>query len=138
MKSIKNIRLKEYDYTSNGYYFVTICTNYRRHILTGHVKSVVAQFIEHFSKTISGVNVDYYVIMPSHLHIILVLQECALKLGEVVRRLKAATNRKTGIRLWQPNYYEHVIRNEKALQRIREYVVNNPAAETIEFKQFYE
>ena len=83
-------------------------------------------------------NVDYYVIMPSHLHIILVLQECALKLGEVVRRLKAATSRKTGIRLWQPNYYEHAIRNEKALQRIREYVVNNPAAETIEFKQFYE
>ena len=138
MKSVKNIRLKEYDYTSNGYYFVTICTNYRRSILTGHVKNVVAQFIEHFSETISGVNVDYYVIMPSHLHIILVLEECTLKLGEVVRRLKAATSRNTELRLWQPNYYEHVIRNEKALQRIREYIVNNPAAETIEFKQFYE
>jgi REP element-mobilizing transposase RayT len=138
MKGMKDIRLKEYDYKSSGYYFVTICANYQRSILTGHVKNVVAQFIERFPTTVSGVSVDYYVVMPSHLHIILVLHECTLKLGEVVRRLKAATSRKTGIQLWQPNYYEHVIRNEEALRRIREYIVNNPAADIIEFKQFYE
>ena len=49
MKSIKNIRLKEYDYTSNSYYFVTICTNYRRHILTGHVKSVVEGLVYQYA-----------------------------------------------------------------------------------------
>lgn len=40
--------------------------------------------------------------------------------------------------IWQWNYYEHVIRNEKALKKIREYVVNNPEAEKINFEKFYE
>ena len=138
MKSIKNIRLGEYDYTSDGYYFVTICMNYRIPHLTGHIEDVVAQFIEHISEKIEGVNTDYYVIMPTLLHIIFVLQECKLKLGEVVRRLKAVTSKQTGIKLWQPNYYEHVIRDERALNRIRVYIMNNPQAEKIEFTQFYE
>ena len=138
MKGIKNIRLGEYDYASNGYYFVTICTNYRTPRLTGHTKGVVAQFIEHISEKIEGVNINYYMIMPTHLHIIIILHECKLKLGEVVRRLKATTSKQIGFNLWQPNYYEHVIRNERALSRIREYIVNNPLAERIEFTQFYE
>jgi putative transposase len=138
MKRTKNIRLKEYDYASNGYYFVTICTNYRSPHLAGHTKNVVAQFIEHISEEISGVSTDYYVIMPTHLHIILILQECEFKLGEVVRRLKAVTSKQSGIKLWQPNYYEHVIRNETALNKIREYIKNNPLAERIQFEQFYE
>jgi len=138
MKRTKSIRLKEYDYQSNGYYFVTIGTNYRTPHLTGHPKNVVAQFIERISEKIRGVNVDYYTIMPTHLHIILVLHECEFKLGEVVRRLKAITSKQSGIKLWQPNYYEHVIRNERALSRIREYIVNNPLAERIQFEQFYE
>ena len=138
MKKGKNIRLKEYDYTSNGYYFVTICTYYKRPYLTGRIRDLVAQFIERISKKIHGVNVDYCVIMPTHLHVIFVLHGCELKLGEIVRRLKAGTSKQSGIRLWQPNYYEHVIRNEMALSRIREYIVNNPLLEMIEFKQFYE
>ena len=97
MKGIKNIRLKEYDYISDGYYFVTICTNYRHSLLTGQTRTVVAQFIERISAKLEGVSVDYYVIMPSHVHIIIVLQGSAFRLGEVVRRLKAATSRKAGI-----------------------------------------
>jgi REP element-mobilizing transposase RayT len=138
MKGIKNIRLEQYDYTSDGYYFVTICTNQRIPHLTGQIKNVVALFIEHISEKMEGVSIDYYVIMPTHLHIILILHECKSKLGEIVRRLKAATSKQMGSKLWQPNYNEHVIRNEKALSRIREYIVNNPMAERIEFKQFYE
>jgi REP element-mobilizing transposase RayT len=138
MKRIKNIRLEEYDYASNGYYFVTICTDYGTPHLMGHIKDVVAQFIEHISEKIAGASIDYYVIMPTHLHIILILHGCKLKLGEIVRRLKAVTSKQSGIKLWQPNYYEHVIRDERALSRIREYIVNNPLAERIEFTQFYE
>jgi putative transposase len=138
MKKMKNLRLKEYDYASNGYYFVTICTYYMRPYLTGRIRDIVAQFIERISEKIHGVNVDYYVIMPTHLHVIFVLQACKLKLGEIIRRLKAGTIKQSGIRFWQPNYYEHVIRNEKALNKIREYIVNNPLVEMIEFKQFYQ
>uniref|UniRef100_A0A7C4TFR8 Transposase n=1 Tax=candidate division WOR-3 bacterium TaxID=2052148 RepID=A0A7C4TFR8_UNCW3 len=138
MKGIKNIRLKNYNYTSNGYYFITICTNYRRPYLIGQTKNVVAQFIEQIPSKMTGVNIDYYKIMPTHLHIILILEECKLKLGEIVRRIKATTSKQTGIHLWQPNYYEHVIRNEIALKKIREYIENNPLAEKIKFEQFYE
>ncbi len=138
MKGIKNIRLKDYDYRTDGYYFVTICTNYRKPYLVGRIKDVVAQFIEQIPQNITGLKVDYIIIMPTHLHIIFILEECKLKLGEVVRRLKAGTSKKAWIKLWQPNYYEHVIRNKNALNKIREYIQNNPLLEKIKFEQFYE
>jgi len=131
MRALKNIRLRDYDYSSDGFYFVTICTNYRRPHLTGANKQVVARFIEHLPSKISGVKLDYYQIMPSHIHLILILEGCGLKVAEVVRRLKATTTKQVGFRLWQPNYYEHVIRDEKSLAVIREYIQNNPLVERV-------
>ena len=84
-----------------------------------------------------GVRVDFHILMSDHIHFILVLTGCELKLGEVVRRFKAKTSKKAGKKLWQANYYEHVIRNEEALHRIREYIQDNPLAEKIEFEDFY-
>jgi REP element-mobilizing transposase RayT len=75
--------------------------------------------------------------MPTHIHLILILEDCKLKLSEIIRRLKAAITKQIGFRLWQPNYYEHVIRNEQALSKIREYIQNNPLVEEIELKRFY-
>ena len=137
MKGKKTLRLTNYDYTSDGYYFITVCTYYRRPYIVGKNRDVVAQCIEHISSKTKGVTVNYYVLMPTHVHLIIILDQCEFKLGEVVRRLKAATSKQTGIKLWQPNYYEHVVRNEKALAKIREYITNNPLAERIEFMQFY-
>ena len=136
MKAIKNIRLKHYDYSQNGYYFVTICTNYRRPYLT-KLNSEINSAIKKLNE-IEGAKVDYYTILPSHMHLILILNECKIHLGEILRRFKASTSKETGIKLWQPNYYEHVIRNEQALFRIREYIKNNPLKEKIEFERFYE
>jgi putative transposase len=135
MKAIKNIRLKHYDYSQNGYYFVTICTNYRRQYLA-KLNSEIHSAIKKLNG-IDGVKVDYYVILPSHIHLILILNECKFNLGEIVRRFKASSSKETGIKLWQPNYYEHVIRNEQALFEIREYIKNNSLKEKIEFEQFY-
>jgi len=75
--------------------------------------------------------------MPEHIHVILAMNNCKLPLGEIVRRLKAKATKDTGMKLWQPNYYEHVIRNEKALTEIRKYMLNNPLKRKIEFEQFY-
>ena len=136
MKAIKNIRLKEYDYKSDGYYFVTILTNYRQNLLCDATMNVVARFIGRLGD-IPRVSVDYHIVMPNHIHMILILNNCSLKLGEIVRRFKARTSHALEIQLWQPNYYEHVIRNEQALRRIREYVQNNPGKENIEFNMFY-
>ena len=131
MRAIKNIRLKDYNYSSDGFYFVTICINYRRPYLVNEKKEVVAQFIEQLPYKINGVKLDYYQIMPSHIHLILILEHCELKLSGIVRGLKAAATRQVGFKLWQPNYYEHVIRDEKALARVREYIQNNPWAEKV-------
>ena len=120
MKAIKSIRLKHYDYSQNGYYFVTICTNFNRPYLTD-LKEQISGCIQNLG-LIEGIKIDYYVIMPTHIHMIIILFECKMTLGEIVRRFKASSSRITGIKLWQPNYYEHVIRNEKAFDNIREYI----------------
>ena len=161
MRTIKNIRLRHYDYSSDGYYFVTVCTDYFKPYLVGYTKSVVAQFIGQTfdpqslinqattnkdvvtpfmgqkQKYIPGVKLDRHIIMPTHIHLILILEKCSLKLGEIVRRFKAKTSKTIGFKVWQPNYYEHVIRNEAALNRIREYIQNNPRSREIDFERFY-
>jgi putative transposase len=135
MKTIKNIRLKHYDYSQNGYYFVTICTNYQRSYLP-KLRNNIRENIQNLNE-IDGVEIDYFIVMPTHIHMIVILQECKLTLGEIVRRFKASSSRKAGFKLWQPNYYEHVIRNEKALFKIREYIQNNPLKESIDLDQIY-
>ena len=84
-----------------------------------------------------GIKLDYYKLMPDHLHFILVLKEAKLTLCRYIQNFKSKTtleikkNGFIGKRFWQPNYYEHVIRNEKALSKIREYIENNPDAEKL-------
>jgi len=172
MKAIKNIRLKNYNYKTNGYYFVTICTDYRKPFLQNNtIKDIVVAELARLND-LNGVKIDYYVIMPNHIHLIIVLEDSKYSLFDIVKRFKSKTTvfvnkqfanvdaqlvgrltqadqgrhinkdadqgRQLHQRLWQPNYYEHIIRNEHALGKIREYIQNNPEKEKIEFDQFYE
>ena len=137
MKAIKNIRLRNYDYSINGYYFVTVLTNYRRPYLVQDLYELVNIAIQELNE-LEGVKVDYAVVMSNHIHLILILNDCPLKLGEIVRSLKAKTSRKAGLKLWQPNYYEHAIRHDRALSRIRQYIISNPHVEQIKFRDFYD
>jgi putative transposase len=133
----KNIRLKDYDYSRDGYYFVTICTHNRKPIIDKSNNSI-EETLRELPERFSGVSIDYYMTMPSHIHIIFVLQQSEVPLWEVIRTFKALVSKKTGVKnFWQRGYYEHVIRNEKALFKIREYIQNNPLAESIKFEQFY-
>jgi len=137
MKAIKDVRLKEYDYSSNGFYFVTICTHHRKPFF---INTVLSKLVENEIKKISsikGVSLDQFVIMPDHLHMIINFDDCDLKLGEIVRRFKAKVSKQITAKVWQPNYYEHVIRDEKALRKTREYILNNPLVAEIDFEQFY-
>jgi len=85
----------------------------------------------------SGLKIDWYILMPTHLHMIFVFNETKKDLSEIIRTFKALVTRNTKIKFWQRNYYEHVIRNEDALLKIREYIQNNPLAENIKFEEFY-
>jgi putative transposase len=135
MKAIKKIRLKHYDYSQDGYYFVTVCTNHNQTYLI-NFQEKINRNIQNLNE-MNGVEIDYYVVMPTHIHMIVILNDCKLSLGEIIRRFKAKSSREAGFKLWQPNYYEHVIRNESALLRIREYIQNNPLKEKLDFKEVY-
>lgn len=136
MKNRKNIRLKNYDYRTDGYYFITAVCRQRDNLFENRKRIVEEELLDLERKT-QGLKLDYFVVMPNHVHTILILENCPLHLGEIVRRFKAKVSHKIGKNVWQANYYEHIIRSETALQKIREYIVNNPAAELLKFEQFY-
>lgn len=151
----RSIRLRGYDYRSQGAYFVTLCTAGRLCKLhVEEVRSAVEDAWREISVHFPQVRTDEFVIMPDHVHGILwilgsdvVAQHAALlrpivrghpavlpgSLGAIVRSFKsAATKRINEIRgtpgapVWQRNYYERVIRNDVELNRTREYIHLNP------------
>lgn len=125
MFGIKRARLSKYDYQSNGYYFVTIVADWRQQIFSGR-KDLVRRLLVETAQLCQGVHIDTCNVMPNHVHMIVVLEDSSVTLGEVVRKFKAKVSYALGTKAWQPNYYEHVIRDEKSLNRIREYIINNP------------
>ena len=128
--------MQDYCYNKDGYYFVTLCSANRELFKAEEKKSINAYLIN-ISPGVSGVRIDYFVVMDDHVHLILILENSSLNLGEIVRRFKARVTKDVGHPLWQANYYEHIIRNDKALDRIREYIQSNPCKERISFEEFY-
>jgi REP element-mobilizing transposase RayT len=87
-----------------------------------------------------GIKIDFFVFMPSHCHIIFIFRNAQVKLSAVVQSFKSITTlklKKAGFNnsiFWQKNYYEHIIRNDESLNRIREYIKQNPEKERFDFK----
>ena len=159
MKNRKQIRFKNHDYSQAGYYFVTICVKDRRKVFGrisdgnlqlnsfGEVaRCLWAQIPTHFD----GAQVDVCVVMPEHVHGIIILNDvgnrhaCSLpkkrpyqKLPVIVGSYKSTVTKeihkiKGGEKFqWQKSFFEHVIRDEKSLLKIREYMINNPLAEEL-------
>lgn len=124
MLGIKNVRLPEYDYQSDGYYFVTIGSHFRRINFDG-LEDVVEKIFREVAQALRGVTIDTIIIMPDHVHVLYCLRNSSHTLGEIVRRCKAKTSYILGGRMWKPNYYEHVVRDEQDLNRIRTYIIMN-------------
>ena len=141
MKWRKSIRLKNYDYRTNGYYYVTICCS-RRAKLCLKYQGIIEKHLKNLEKY-DGVKLDYFKLVLNHLHLILILEEAKLPLCRYIQEFKSKTTleiKKVGFiekRFWQPNYFEHVIRSEKALEEIRDYIKNNPLKEKLEFEKIY-
>ncbi|MGM9607334.1 MAG: REP-associated tyrosine transposase [Oscillospiraceae bacterium] len=141
-------RLKEYDYSQPGAYFVTVCTK-NRSMLFGPVgaDSISARMIERtFLETIEqypNVNAPVYVVMPNHFHAILTLSradmESAPTISQVIQSFKRYSTIeyiklvKAGVlppfhgQVWQRSFYDHIIRNDDDYRTIWEYIENNPA-----------
>ena len=169
----RRLRLKGYDYSQDGAYYVTICAQHRLclfgDIVDGKIRlntagSAVQVTWNELPRRFAHLRLDAFVVMPNHVHGIAAFVGAGLALpgddgaarkgaasstptrgdagngaaggaptlGDVVRAFKSLSaihvNRllmRSGP-LWQRNYYEHVIRDEDELNRIREYITNNP------------
>lgn len=145
----RSIRLREYDYARPGAYFVTICARERTCLLGDVTKGVMilnsyGQVVESCWQALplhfSHVQGDAFVIMPNHVHGIIVLRRGEAfaanasplqgtksgSLGAIVQNFKSVTTRRInqmrgmlGTPFWQRNYYEHIIRNEDEWNEIR-------------------
>ncbi|MBR6504607.1 MAG: transposase [Clostridia bacterium] len=137
----KSIRLKGYDYSQEGYYFITICTQGRQKIFGKIIKDemVLSRYGLEAQKILVNlqrrlgqkISINSYIIMPNHIHLILILKKNnIINLKDFITTYKSVVskkiNKKESIKLWQRNYYEHIIRNEKELYAITEYIENNP------------
>ena len=154
-----SFRLKDYDYSQAGAYFVTICTQKGKSILGKVVEEemvlnkygrVVKQSWNELSCHFLNMKIDWFVVMPNHIHGIIALDDDCRggvppprgketlplqkpKLCQVIGYFKYQTTKlineirsTPGFRVWQRNYYEHVIRNEDKLNKIRYYIQTNP------------
>jgi REP element-mobilizing transposase RayT len=171
---IESARLKEYDYSFPNWYYVTINTKNHREFLgriisDKFVPNIFGKIVEEewnrISEIRSRVDLDYYVIMPNHIHGIVIVSDATeskkvethrdaslqnIKQNQVSRNIIVINNLSNIIRgfkgavtkrihlldckefEWQSRFYDHIIRNEVDLCRIREYIEMNPLKWSVE------
>ena len=148
----KYLRLRGYDYSSNGAYFITFCVR-DRHEMLGRIVgrdalgapsvelsdygNIVNNEIKETPAYYEDVFVDKYVVMPNHVHIIICVdridgaprasRHTAALIPSVISMIKKKTNKKFGFDMWQTSYHDHIIRDEAEHQRICQYIDENPA-----------
>lgn len=146
----KSIRLKGYDYTLPGYYFITICSNKRIEWLgvinDGRMElnrygQIIQQQWQWLEEQYKYVKLDEFTVMPNHIHGIIIINDDVGDGRDRPLRTKSIPSligafKTTSSKLihqnnlpefkWQRSFYDHIIRNDKSLYRIREYIINNP------------
>ncbi len=149
----RSIRLKAYDYSQPGAYSVTVVTQNRiplfgeivdGEMVLNNTGQSIGDAWEWLGTRYPHVHLDEYVVMPNHLHGIIVISDegkggsrtaptAHKPLGRLVAAFKTVTTKQfnlahgtPGQLLWQRNYYEHVIRNDDEMERVREYISMNP------------
>lgn len=165
-KTRKQIRLKKYDYSDAGWYYLTICTQNREKIFGDIVNDEM--ILNKFGKVIYkcwletqnhylNVELDEFQIMPNHIHGIIVIRNIKPFVGAIFKspvkslndlgEINFAPTTKTSLSMiikwfksistinirktinifqWQKSFYDHIIRNEFDLNRIRQYMRDNP------------
>lgn len=143
-------RLSHFDYSQPGYYFITICTKNHHSILRRGAQCAPAplppltsaglaaeRFLLEIPVHYPMISVDHYVVMPNHVHLILVITAghigtdgrtmCAPTVSRVVRGWKEAVTKQIGVSIWQKSFHDHIIRNKTDYLRIWNYIDTNPA-----------
>ena len=135
--SRKSPRMPRYDYSTENYYFVTICTHEKRCLFgdpqrNNWLGALVRQHIGQIEKHYNSAYVDKYAVMPNHVHMILIIKNSGeANLAQIVGQFKSgvtreARNKQPNIEVWQRSFHDHVIRNQKQYEQIWTYIENNP------------
>jgi putative transposase len=155
MKERKLTRLKGYDYSQSGYYFVTICTKDRKEFF-GNVEEgrmhlsrcgeIAGDFWSEIPAHFEYVGIDEFSVMPNHVHGVLIIEEnmvgnaymrslqnrTKMSLSKIIQQYKASVTRKinsleSSLHFgWQKSFYDHIVRNEESLNNVRQYIMYNP------------
>ena len=153
---IKSIRLQNWDYSWPGYYFITICTKDKQcyfgdviddKMILNELGYIVKQCWRDLPNYYNNCKLDSFIIMPNHVHGIIQINYSNVEMGfkpvstgkikryplsEIIRGFKTFLSRKINLNdsninfKWQKSYYDHIVRGEDDLNRIRNYIQNNP------------
>ncbi len=143
----KNTRLKEYDYSLPGAYFVTICTKDRQellsHIIVGDDAHIVPKnqlsesgqicdkYINNINTQYENVCLDKYVIMPNHIHLLITLNGTmrasspTINVESIIRSFKTMVTKQIGYSIWQRSFHDHIIRGKSDHDKIWQYIDTN-------------
>ncbi|MFA5271010.1 MAG: transposase [Candidatus Omnitrophota bacterium] len=144
-------RLREYDYSQSGYYYVTICVQNRRFIFgdISNNKMITSQYGDIAKNSwldlpnhYKNIQLDVFVIMPNHIHGIIIINNpvgnrpaCSVNknnnLSVIVGSYKSTVTKQINrmnnvVFRWQKSFHDHIIRTTDSLKNIREYIENNP------------
>ena len=144
----KSIRIKDYDYSTPGAWFITICTANREKLFWSDCRGelcspdyvplsaegvLVEKEIQKLSSIYNSVGIDKYCIMPDHIHLILTVDtdadgrtQFAPTISRVIKQFKGSITKQLGRSVWQKSFYDHGIRNQQDYEQIWEYIENNP------------
>ena len=148
-------RLKEYDYSTPGAYFVTICTHSKKclfgKIVSGDyigeaylqyspIGEIARRCLLDIESHYENVTLDNWVIMPNHIHILIRITERTnpfpttnFDVPNIIGKYKASVSRAVGNafmhsgKLWQSSFYDHIIRNDEDYRNIWQYISGNPS-----------
>ena len=148
LPSRKRNRLKYYDYSSCGAYFITICTSDRRNYFWNGVGATIGrpqdvdlsqygklvdEAINNIPSIYPALKLDHYVIMPDHIHLLLIIRAdeygrpmVAPTISHVVQQLKGYITKRIGHSIWQKLFFDHVIRNRQDYEEHVKYICDNP------------
>jgi putative transposase len=136
----KRLRLRRYDYAAAGAYFVTVCVFGKECVLGAVIRDTVVLsrvgrvVAAELPRAVSrrGAELDRAVVMPNHVHALIWLPGKAHSLGAIVGAFKASSAREINILrgtpgepFWQRGFFDHVVRDEADLERVREYIATN-------------
>ncbi len=144
----KSTRLKDYDYSTSGAYFITICTRKKEKVLSqivgddahivpqnilSEIGLVCDKYINNINLKYENVTLDKYVIMPNHIHLLISLHGTmkasspTKNIETIIRSFKTMVTKEIRHSIWQRSYHDHIIRDERDYDKIWNYIDTNVA-----------